>query len=379
MMVYRPIESSVTGVHVALLLKEAHMSPAGEHTLHEISTQDQAWRAAYEATRSHREELLALWRDNRGLPVVFTGCGSTHFLATYAAALFQAMTGAPCRAAPASELYFHTESIAAPGDLPLIVALSRSGETSETLQAVTKLTSSGSDCLTITCQPESRLATLATATIAIPEAQEQSLTQTRSFAAMLVAVQTLAALAANDRQMLDDLGRLPALALGVMGRSEAVAEAVASRTSYHRISFLGSGAMYGLACEGSLKLTEMSLTMADAHTFLEYRHGPMALVDEQHLVVGLISDDMRDYEIEVLREVKRYGGRVLAIANSDRALLDLDEVLAIRANIVPRAQAVLFLPVIQFLGYHRGLSKGLDPDRPRNLVMSVRVAGLEAG
>ncbi|HHY50955.1 MAG TPA: LysR family transcriptional regulator, partial [Alphaproteobacteria bacterium] len=82
----------------------------------------------------------------------------------------------------------------------------------------------------------------------------------------------------------------------------------------------------------SLKLTEMSLTMADAHTFLEYRHGPMALVDEQHLVVGLISDDMRDYEIEVLREVKRFGGRVLAIANSDRALLDLDEVLAIRAN-----------------------------------------------
>lgn len=354
------------------------MSPAGEHTLHEITTQDQAWRGAYEATRSDREALLKLWRDNRGLPIVFIGCGSTHCLAKYAATLFQSMTGSSCRAAPSSELYFHTESIAAPGDLPLIVALSRSGETSETVRAVAKMTSGGSDCIAVTCHPESRLAAAAAATIAIPEGQEQSYAQTRSFAAMLVAAQTLAALAANDRQMLDDLGRLPALALGVMGRSEAVAEAVASRESYRRISFLGSGALYGLACEGSVKLTEMSLTMADAHTFLEYRHGPMSLVDEEHLVVGLISDDMRDYEIEVLREVRQSGGRVLAVANSDRDLTDIGEVLAINAPIGPRARAVLYLPVIQFLGYHRGLSKGLDPDRPRNVVMSVRVEGLEA-
>lgn len=353
------------------------MSPAGEHTLQEITTQDQAWRAAYEATRSQREHLLRVLKDNRGLPIVFIGCGSTHCLAKYAASLFQAVTGAPCRAAPSSELYFHTETIAPQGDLPLIVALSRSGETSETVQAVAKMASGGSDVIAVTCQPDSRLATTATATIAIPEGQEQSFAQTRSFAGMLVAVQTLAALAANDRQMLDDLGRLPALALGIMGRSEAVAEAVASREGCRRITFLGSGMMYGLACEGSVKLTEMSLTMTDAHTFLEYRHGPMSLVDEEHLVVGLISEDMRDYEIEVLREVKANGGRVLAVANSDRDLGDLGEVLAINAPISPRARAVLFMPVIHFLGYHRGLAKGLNPDRPRNVVMSVRVEALE--
>jgi len=233
------------------------MSPAGEHTLQEITTQDQAWRAAYEATRSQREHLLRVLKDNRGLPIVFIGCGSTHCLAKYAASLFQAVTGAPCRAAPSSELYFHTETIAPQGDLPLIVALSRSGETSETVQAVAKMASGGSDVIAVTFQPDSRLATTATATIAIPEGQEQSFAQTRSFAGMLVAVQTLAALAANDRQMLDDLGRLPALALGIMGRSEAVAEAVASREGCRRITFLGSGMMYVLACEGSVKLTEI--------------------------------------------------------------------------------------------------------------------------
>jgi len=192
-----------------------------------------------------------------------------------------------------------------------------------------------------------------------------------------VAAQTFAAIAANDRQMLDDLGRLPSLASGIMGRSEAVAEALGSREAYRRTTFLGSGAMYGLACEGRIKLTEMSLTMADAHTFLEYRHGPMSLVDEEHLVVGLVSEDMRDYEIDVLREVKQYGGRVLAVANSDHGLGEIDEVLALDAPIGPWARAALFLPAIQFLGYHRGLAKGLDPDRPRNVVMAVRLKALE--
>lgn len=354
------------------------MSPAGERTLHEITSQDEAWRAAYEAVRSQRDMLQALLHDNRGLPVVFVGCGSAHCLARYAAPLYQAATGAPSRAAPSSELYFHTESITDQGDLPLVVALSRSGETSETVQAVTKMASGGSDTIAITCYPASRLATLAAASITIPAGQEESYVETRSFAAMLVAVQTLTALAANDRQMLDDLGRLPALALGIMGRSEAVAEAVAPRETYQRVTFLGSGPMYGLACEGSVKLTEMSLTMADAHTFLEFRHGPIAMVDEEHLVVGLISEDMRDHEIEVLREVKRIGGRVLAVANSDRGLNGFDEVLAINAPIVPRARAALFLPVIQFLGYHRGIVKGLDPDRPRHVTMAVHVEELEA-
>lgn len=353
------------------------MSPAGEHTLREISTQNEAWRAAYEATRSQRDALQKVLRDNRGLPVIFAGCGSAHCLAKYAAVLFQTVTGAFCRATPSSELYFHTESVAAQGELPLIVALSRSGETSETVQAAAKKASGGSDIIAVTCYPESRLAAIATATIAIPTAQEESYAQTRSFAAMLVAVQTLAALAANDRQMLDDLGRLPSLALDILGRSEAVAEIMGPRESYRRITFLGSGAMYGLACEGSVKLTEMSLTMTDAHTFLEYRHGPMSLVDDEHLVVGLISEDMRDHEIQVLREVKRSGGRVLAVANSDRDLGEFGEVLALNAPIVPRAQAALFLPIIQFLGYYRGLAKGLNPDRPRNVVMSVRVEGLE--
>jgi len=353
------------------------MSAAGEHTLHEITTQDEAWRAAHEATRSQRDLLQKVLRDNRGLPFVFIGCGSTYCLARYAATLFQTVTGIPCRAVPSSELYFHTDSIAAQGDLPLVIALSRSGETTETVQAVSKMASSGSDTLAITCYPESRLARASSVTIAIPSAQEESFAQTRSFAAMLVAAQTFAAIAANDRQMLDDLGRLPSLASGIMGRSEAVAEALGSREAYRRTTFLGSGAMYGLACEGRIKLTEMSLTMADAHTFLEYRHGPMSLVDEEHLVVGLVSEDMRDYEIDVLREVKQYGGRVLAVANSDHGLGEIDEVLALDAPIGPWARATLFLPAIQFLGYHRGLAKGLDPDRPRNVVMAVRLKALE--
>lgn len=353
------------------------MSPAGEHTLREVTTQDESWRSAYEAVRSQRDVLQKLLRDNRGLPVVFTGCGSAYCLAQYAAIMYQTVTGAASRAAPSSELLLHTESIAPQGDLPLVIAFSRSGETSETVQAVTKMESGGSDVIAITCEGESRLARASAATIAIPAGREESVAQTRSLAGMMVAALSLAALATNDRALMDDIARLPSLAAGVMGRSEAIAEAVGGREGYRRITFLGSGAMYGLACEGAVKLAEMSLTMADAHTFLEYRHGPIALVDHEHLIVALISDDVRGLELEVLRDIKRIDGRVLAVASSNEGLADLDEVLALDVPVGPWARAVLYLPLMQFLGYHRGLAKGLDPDRPRNLTMAVTVDGLE--
>lgn len=353
------------------------MCPAGEHTLREITTQDESWRSAFEAARGQRDAIQKLWHDNRGLPVVFTGCGSALNLSKFAAVMFQTVTGAACRAAAASELLLHTESITSQGDLPLVVAFSRSGETTETVQAANKMASGGSDVIAVTCEAESRLARLATATIVISEGREESVAQTRSLAGMMVGALSLAALVNNDRALLDDLTRLPSLAAGIMGRSEAIAEAVGVREGYRRITYLGSGAMFGLAREGALKMTEMSLSMADAHTFLEYRHGPMALVDHEHLIVALLSDDMRDHEVEVLHEIRRSDGRLLAVANRDEGLSELGEVLALGGPVGPWARAVLYLPVLQFLGYHRGLAKGVDPDRPRNVHMAVTVDGLE--
>jgi len=347
----------------------------GQSSLQEITTQGESWRSALEATRTLQGELLALMRRNRGREAVFIGCGSTFYLARYAAPFTQRVTGRACRGVPSSELLLQTDTIVVPGARPLVIALSRSGETTETVMAVEKMRARGSDALTITCYQDTPLAAASSLTVLIPGGREQSLAQTRSFAGMLVAVQALAAMTAGDRALLANIERLPDLAPGVVERARPIARRFGGDESFKRITYLGSGPLYGLASEATVKVKEMSLSVAEPYRSMEFRHGPMSLVDREHLVVALLSDETREYELSVLREVKGNGGAVLAVANTDQGLAEFDGAFALGSTLPELARGVLYLPLVQLLAYYRAIGRGLDPDRPRSVVRAVRLQG----
>jgi glucosamine--fructose-6-phosphate aminotransferase (isomerizing) len=125
-------------------------------------------------------------------------------------------------------------------------------------------------------------------------------------------------------------------------------------------------------------MKEMSLSSAEAYHFLEFRHGPMSLVDRDHLIVGLLSEELRDFELAVLRDLKARGGRILAIAPTDDGLAGLaDDALVLGQAVSEAARPVLYLPLLQLLAYHRALGRKLNPDRPRNVVMAIRLDGAE--
>lgn len=350
------------------------MTVPGEFTWHEITTQGESWRSAIEATLALKEPLQALLRRNADQPIFFIGCGSTHYLAQYAAPFFQGTTGLPCRSAPSSELYLQTDALVGRGERPLIVALSRSGETSETILAVEKMRARGCEALTISCYEATPLAALSSLTIAIVGGREQSFAQTRSFAGMLVALQALAALAAGDEALLAELRSLPEMAPDIIARATPLARTLGPSEAFQRITYLGSGPLYGLANEATVKVKEMSLSIAEGYHFLEFRHGPIALVDEEHLIIALLSDALREYELGVLRDLKQLGAHILAIANDDRGLGELCEaVFTLNAPVPERSRAVLYLPFVQLFAYFRALARGLNPDRPRHVVMAVKL------
>lgn len=354
------------------------MTQPGDFSYREITTQGESWQSAIEATLAQREALLGLLTRNADRRILFIGCGSTHYLAQWAAPYFQGVTGRVCRAAPSSEVYLQTETLLAPGEAPLIVALSRSGETSETILAVEKLRARGSEALTISCYEETGLSRASNLTIPIPGGREESFAQTRSFAGMLVAVQTFAALAANDRALLDETRRLPALAPEIVERAKPLAKQVGEDETIARITYLGTGPYYGLANEATVKVKEMSQTVAEGYHFMEFRHGPMALVGPEHLIVGLVSEAARPYEVAVLRDLKERGARLLSLANDAAGLDEVSHwALALNAPVSERARSVLYLPFLQLLAYYRAMKKGLNPDRPRNVVMAIRLTGTE--
>ena len=186
--------------------------------------------------------------------------------------------------------------------------------------------------------------------------------QTRSFTSMLLMAQALAAhLGGKDWTRLK---ALPAHGRDLLVKSESLVQQIASRPEVQRFIFLGSGPLFGVASEAMLKMTEMSLTVAHAFHFMEYRHGPMSMADDEAAIFGLVSPTTAAHEQQVLAEMADKGATVvaLAVAGGD---------IVLPADLPTWAMPVLYLPALQLLGYYRAMSKGLDADNPRNLTAVI--------
>jgi glucosamine--fructose-6-phosphate aminotransferase (isomerizing) len=140
-------------------------------------------------------------------------------------------------------------------------------------------------------------------------------------------------------------------------------------TFLQRFFFLGSGPLYGIASEAMLKMKEISLSYSEAYHFLEFRHGPKSMVDDQSLVIGLLSEQAQDHELAVLREMKNLGARTIILVESPNNQIEQagDNVIALASGLPSGWRDPLYLPFLQLLALQRALAKGLDPDKPANL------------
>ena len=341
------------------------MATRGQHTLAEINSQPEAWADALQAFAAREAELRRAWASLNAGQVVFIGCGSTYYLSQAAAWLFQGLTGVPSRAYPSSEiLLFGSQVLARPHDT-LLVTISRSGTTTETLVAVDRFRRLGGCAVwCITCYPDSPLAKAASLVLPAEGGQEQSIAQTRSFASMLVLAQAMAAaLAGHD---ISPLNTLPDLGSKLLEQTAPIAQELGNDPEVDSFCFLGSGPQYGIANEAMLKMKEMSLSPSEAFHFFEFRHGPKSMVNGRALVVGLLSQPVHAHEEQVLDEMAALGGRTLALAplpGTDGGIRRIQ----LPYHLAAWAPPILYLPPLQLLAYYRAVGKGLDPDRPRNL------------
>jgi glucosamine--fructose-6-phosphate aminotransferase (isomerizing) len=286
--------------------------PANENaTYHEIVGQPAAWREALEVSRDRAPRLRALWARSAPRRVLFTGCGSTYYLSLAAAATFQALTGVPARGVPAGELVLYPEATYVPGGA-LLIAVSRSGETTETVEAVRRFhREERGEVVVVTNYPDSTLAQLGAVALSVPAGQERSIAQTRSFASMYVATTALGALIAERDDLLSAMDGLPEVGERLIADHEELARSTGADLALDRFYFLGSGPRYGLACEANLKMR------------------------------GL-------------------GARTLSLGETEADV-------AFASRLPAAVRNVLYLPVLQLMAYHRARAKGLDPDKPAHL------------
>jgi len=335
------------------------------YTWEEIQSQPDAWRAALKTL--HEYSLDSGSSKPECGDVIFTGCGSTYYLALSAAAVTQGLTGLTCRALPASELWLNPQS-AYPQEKTTLIAISRSGETTETLNACRAfLDNKKGSLLTFSCYADQPLAKMGKLNFVLDSAQERSVAQTRAFSTLFLGTLALAIHWSGREELISELVQLPEISQKLLDKSAELTEELGRDKTTDRFYWLGSGSRYGLACEASLKMKEMSLTHSEPFHFLEFRHGPKSMVTPSARVIGLVSTGNYSREAAVLNEMKELGGRMLSIAEKDADLSFI-------SGLMEPIRDILFLPVAQSIAFHKSISKGLNPDLPTNLDPVVKLS-----
>ncbi|MCM2336398.1 MAG: glutamine--fructose-6-phosphate transaminase (isomerizing) [Pseudomonas sp.] len=314
--------------------------------------------------------------------VQILACGTSYYAGLTARYWIEAIAGLPCSVEIASE-YRYRAAVANPKQL--IVTISQSGETLDTMEALKYAKAQGHDkTLSICNVPESAIPRASRLVYYTRAGAEIGVASTKAFTTQLVALFTLTCTLAKLRGRLDEaqeaehldaLRQLPGSvqhALNLEPQVTAWSERFAPKQ--HAL-FLGRGVHYPIALEGALKLKEISYIHAEAYPAGELKHGPLALVDSAMPVVVIAPNDSLLEKVKSnIQEVRARGGEMFVFADADSHFGASEQVHVIRT---PRHVGVLSPIVhaipVQLLAYHAALARGTDVDKPRNLAKSVTV------
>jgi glucosamine--fructose-6-phosphate aminotransferase (isomerizing) len=313
--------------------------------------------------------------------VVFVACGTSYHASIVGEFLIEALARLPVEIDLASEFRYR-DPIIGKGDL--VIAVSQSGETLDTMEAVREAKKKGATVLAISNVVESsipRLADLAFYTHAGPEIGVAS---TKAFTTQLVAIALIAihlgrrtgALSRERaRALLGELVQLPQKMRDVVEGSAQLQVLARRYGQAHGFLFLGRGAQYPIALEGALKLKEISYIHAEGYAAGEMKHGPIALIDEHLPVVVLVPRGPHyDKVVSNLAEVRARQGKVLAVATrGDNEIGSHADDVVLVPDTALELQPILTVLPLQMLAYYVADGKGTDVDQPRNLAKSVTV------
>ena len=313
--------------------------------------------------------------------VVFVACGTASYASLLGRSMIERLAGLPAEVDLGSEFRYRDALV---GPETLVVAVSQSGETADTLGAVKAARLKGAPILAITNVVGSALSREATATLYMHAGPEIGVASTKAFSTMIVASYLLGlwlgrlrgVLTAEDvRKRVQDLVEIPRLVektLEVDGAVAALARHLSSATDF---LYLGRGLQYPIALEGALKLKELSYIHAEGYAGGEMKHGPIALIDDGFPVVALAPRD-GSYErmLGNIEEVRAREGRVIAVVQTGDKLVasKSQHVIEVPAAADLLAPLITVIP-LQLLAYHIAVRRGCDVDQPRNLAKSVTV------
>lgn len=314
--------------------------------------------------------------------ILILACGTSNHAGQVARYWLEEIANIPCSVEVASEYRYRTS---VPNSKTLIVTISQSGETADTLAALNHAKATGHNFTLAICNvPESAIVRQSKLRLLSRAGPEIGVASTKAFTTQLAALFLLTLVLAKlrgrldvdrEQQFLQELRHLPAAVQKVLALEPQIAELAEHFADKHHALFLGRGMHFPIAAEGALKLKEISYIHAEAYPAGELKHGPLALVDKDMPVVSVAPNDALLEKLKSnLQEVKARGGELYVFADANTHIREAEGI-----HILQMPEHAGFLsPILhtiplQLLAYYVALQKGTDVDKPRNLAKSVTV------
>ena len=323
----------------------------------------------------HRRQLVGAKR------IVIVACGTSWHAGLIAGQLFESLCHIPCEVEYASEFRYRNPVVTKDD---VVIAISQSGETADTLAAIQLAKQKGAFIYGICNAIGSSIPRATDTGTYIHVGPEIGVASTKAFTGQLTVLTMLALCLAAERktisgelyrQMVKELTLIPAKMKQALKTNEQIAHLAPIFTYAWNCLYLGRGYNYPLALEGALKLKEISYIHAEGYPAAEMKHGPIALIDSEMPVFVIATRD-RLYEkvISNIQEVRARGGRITAIVTEGDTQIQrfADHIITLPDTLECFQPLIASIP-LQLLAYHIAVCKGKDVDRPRNLAKSVTV------
>jgi glutamine---fructose-6-phosphate transaminase (isomerizing) len=312
--------------------------------------------------------------------IIFVACGTSWHAGLVGEYLFEELAGIPCEVEYASEFRYRSQIIE-PGTV--VVAISQSGETQDTLGAIREAKKHGARVIGICNVVGSSIARATDAGVYIHAGPEIGVASTKAFTSQITVLFMLALAVARGhrmkaeegRKLVSELAAVPQKIAQILAARERI-ETIANSLKGHRnFLYLGRGVNFPVALEGALKLKEISYIHAEGYPAAEMKHGPIALIDADMPVVFIaLKDGTYEKVLSNIEEVRARGGRVLAIATEGDTHIETRAHQVIHVpDTHPLLTPLLSVIPLQLLAYYIAVLRGCDVDQPRNLAKSVTV------
>ena len=359
------------------MLKEIHEQPRVLRALLETHVDKSGAVDLGSATALLEAEAAGLQR------ILILSCGTAHYAGLYGRLLLERWTGIPCETDLGSEFRYRQPRLP---ERTLVIAVSQSGETADTLASVRLAREMGCRVLSICNVAGSTLLRESDAALLTQAGPEIGVASTKAFTAQLMAFVLLALRlgrlrgtldAGRERDLTAELARIPNGIHRVLERQDDIRSVSQKYYECYNALYLGRRFNYPIALEGALKNKEISYQHAEGYAAGEMKHGPIALINEFLPVVCLCTptaDEVHDKMLSNLKEVEARKGRIIAVvAENDTALRDVAQDLIPVPETIEELSPMINVVALQLFAYHNAKLRGADIDKPRNLAKSVTV------